>query len=94
MYSCELIINCCGLDDVSLSVLKGVAPLPRFIHRFQPLKPLGGLPRKDRQIVILDESASLSEEDLRASIEEGAKRILCTSPVSYTHLTLPTKLEV
>ncbi len=79
MYSCELIINCCGLDDVSLSVLKGVAPLPRFIHRFQPLKPLGGLPRKDRQIVILDESASLSEEDLRASIEEGAKRILCTS---------------
>lgn len=79
MYSCKLIISCYGLDDVSLSVLKGVAPLPRFIHYFQPLKPLGGLPRRDRQIVILDESAGLSEGDLCASIDGGAKRILCTS---------------
>ena len=79
LYSCKLIINCCGLDDVSLSVLKGVPPLPRFTHCFQPLKPLRDLPRRDRQIVILDEGAGLSEEDLCAFVGEGAKRILCTS---------------
>ena len=43
------------------------------------------------QIIISDKSSAPIYEQITKQIKEG---ILNHAPVSYTHLTLPTKLEV
>mgnify|MGYP002946376555 CR=1 FL=1 len=67
----------------------GISVLPRYWGDFTQNKPKPNCPNKEYiQKIILDKQTELQQRMLEFNSEQ--KEYTTTTPVSYTHLTLPT----
>ena len=57
-------------------------------------KALQSLPEKQRTVLLLDFWRNFTDEEIAKRLEVTTRTVYNLRPVSYTHLTLQTKLEV